>query len=83
MIRGVEDDAGSKSWEEAISGWRSNYAAAPTQLRNQRSDLLALVGRRLQAGWTGWHPERDQWYPGIPLVLVFDGGVQLELAWKT
>ncbi|MER7004236.1 hypothetical protein ABT297_14500 [Dactylosporangium sp. NPDC000555] len=56
--------------------------AAPTQLRRQRSDLLALVGRRLQAGWTGWHPERDQWDSDIPLVLVFDGGVQLELAWQ-
>jgi hypothetical protein len=52
------------------------------QLRNQRLNLLALVGRRLQGGWTGWNPGRDEWFSGIPLVLVFDGGVQLELAWQ-
>ncbi|MEV8514481.1 hypothetical protein [Dactylosporangium sp. NPDC051484] len=78
----MEDDDGSKPWDEAMSGWRSNFLPAPTQLRRQRSDLLALMGRRLQAGWTGWHPERDQWDSDIPLVLVFDGGVQLELAWQ-
>jgi hypothetical protein len=55
---------------------------APAQLRGQRSALLALVGQRLQAGWTGWDPARGVWQPGIPLVLVFDGGVQLELAWQ-
>jgi hypothetical protein len=82
MIRVMEEPADAKPWDEAMSGWRSNFVDAPTQLRNQRAGLLALVGRRLQAGWTGWNPDRDQWFSDIPLVLVFDGGVQLELAWQ-
>lgn len=56
---------------------------APAQLRGQRSDLLALMGQRLQAGWTGWDPVRDVWQQAIPLVLVFDGDVPLELAWQS
>jgi hypothetical protein len=54
---------------------------AATQLRNQESDLLALVGRRLIAGWTGWDLDLDRRFSDIPLALVFDGGVQVELAW--
>ncbi|GIE85927.1 hypothetical protein SAMN06264365_104522 [Actinoplanes regularis] len=82
MIRVVERTAGTKPWDEAMSGWRSSFADPPTQLRSQRSDLLALVGRRLQAGWTGWDPARNVWRPEFPVVLVFEGGVQLELAWQ-
>ncbi|UWP85736.1 hypothetical protein [Dactylosporangium fulvum] len=67
--------------DESMSGWRSNFVPGPEQLRRQRSNLLALVGRRLQAGWVGWGLARDRWQPVIPVVLVFDGGVQLELAW--
>lgn len=61
---------------------RTNFMPAPAQLRDQRSHLLALVGRRLRAGWTGWAPETDVWHPAIPLVLGFDGDVQLEIAWQ-
>ncbi|WP_203904372.1 hypothetical protein [Virgisporangium aliadipatigenens] len=61
-----------------MSGWQSNYVSAPEQLRRQRSNLLALVGQRLQAGW---ELARDRWQPDIPLVLVFHDGAQLELAW--
>ena len=64
-----------------MSGWNADYAPAPEQLRRQRSRLLALVGQRLRAGWVGWELARDRWQPVIPVVLVFDGGVQLELAW--
>ncbi|WP_426513405.1 hypothetical protein ACPPVO_24025 [Dactylosporangium sp. McL0621] len=81
MIRAVGNTPGTTPWDESISGWRSNYVPAPEQLRRQRSNLLALVGQRLQAGWVGWELARDRWQPVIPLVLVFDGGVQLELAW--
>ncbi|MFC4998508.1 hypothetical protein ACFPIJ_11755 [Dactylosporangium cerinum] len=76
------NSAGPTRWDEAMSGWQSNFVPSLTQLRCQRSGLLALVGRRLQAGWIGWELERDLWQPVIPLVLVFDGGVQLELAWR-
>jgi hypothetical protein len=55
---------------------------ALTQLRQRESELLALVGRRLTVGWTGWSPDLHRWFPDIPLVLVFDGGIQLELAWQ-
>ncbi|GAA4968986.1 hypothetical protein [Actinoplanes utahensis] len=72
----------TQRWDQAISGWHSDFTGAPAQLRAQRSRLLALVGRRLQAGWVGWDPERDRWQPILPLVLVFDGDIQLELAWQ-
>ncbi|MFD0599751.1 hypothetical protein ACFQZ4_51660 [Catellatospora coxensis] len=73
---------GSLRWDEAMSGWRSDFAAASVQLDRQRSRLLDLVGRTVVAGWTGWDPNRDQWEPHIPLVLVLDGGLQLELQWS-
>ncbi|KUL41455.1 hypothetical protein ADL15_04165 [Actinoplanes awajinensis subsp. mycoplanecinus] len=65
-----------------MSGWRSDFLPAPAQLRAQRVGLLALMGRRVRAGWTGWDPIRELWQPVLPLVLVFDDGVQLELAWE-
>jgi hypothetical protein len=66
-----------------MSGWRSNYLPASTQLRLQHPALLALVGRRLKVGWTGWNPKTQRWFPDIPLVLEFDDSVRLELQWKT
>jgi hypothetical protein len=92
MIRGVGDTqsnprarytAASKPWDEAISGWRSNFSPAPVQIRDQQAELLALIGRRLTAGWTGWDPTRNLWFAGVPLVLVFDDGVHLELEWQS
>jgi hypothetical protein len=83
IIRAVENTAEPTRGDEAMSGWQSNFMAAPAQLRSQRSGLLALVGQRLQAGWTGWDPTRNVWQPHVPLVLVFEGGVQLELAWQS
>ncbi|WP_144127291.1 hypothetical protein [Catellatospora sichuanensis] len=74
-------DGGSLPWDEAMSGWRSDYVAAPVQLDRQRSRLLDLIGRRVTAGWTGWDPVRDRWFEDIPLVLVFEGEIQLELEW--
>ncbi|MEU8077826.1 hypothetical protein AB0B31_20510 [Catellatospora citrea] len=73
-------DDGSLRWDEAMSGWRSDYLRARVQLDRQRSRLLGLVGRRVAAGWTGWDPA-GRWFAGIPLVLVFDDGLQLELEW--
>ncbi|WP_327008439.1 hypothetical protein OHA72_15005 [Dactylosporangium sp. NBC_01737] len=81
MIRAVESKPGTTRWDKSMSGWNADYAPAPEQLRRQRSRLLALVGQRLRAGWVGWELARDKWQPVIPVVLVFDGGVQLELAW--
>ncbi|MEU0561995.1 hypothetical protein [Dactylosporangium maewongense] len=70
-------------WDERRSGWRSDYLPAPVQLGRQRDRLLALVGRRVTEGWTGWDVTRDRWFEDIPLVLVFDDGSRLELQWKT
>ncbi|BCY08691.1 hypothetical protein [Actinoplanes sp. L3-i22] len=78
----MEHGGGKARWDEAISGWRSDFVAAPEQLHRQRSGLLGLVGRRLREGWVGWDPVRDRWQPVLPVVLVFDNGVQLELAWQ-
>ncbi|GAA4259279.1 hypothetical protein [Dactylosporangium darangshiense] len=80
---GAQGVAASKPWHEAISGWRPNFRPPAVQFRYQQAELLALIGRRLMAGWTGWHLEREKWNPGSPLVLVFDDGVQLELAWES
>lgn len=74
-------DDGSRRWDEAMSGWRSDYLAAAVQLDRQRSRLLDLVGRRVTGGWTGWDPVSDRWFADIPLVLVFDGELQLEVEW--
>lgn len=82
MIRAVEN-TGGKRWDEAMSGWRSDFVDAPAQLERQRSNMLALVGQKLQQGWVGWDPVRDRWQPVFPLVLVFDNGAQLELAWES
>lgn len=60
----------------------SDFVTAPEQLRRQQSALNALLGQRLQNGWVGWDPERDRWQPNFPVVLGFDGGVQLEIAWQ-
>jgi hypothetical protein len=75
-------DAAAVPWDEALSGWRSHFVTASTQLRDQESELLAIVGRRLTVGWTGWNPYLDRWFPDMPLVLVFDHGARLELAWQ-
>jgi hypothetical protein len=79
---GAQGVTASKQWDRRMSGWRSNFRSAAVQLRDQRAELLALVGRRLTAGWAGWNPHRHRWFPPFPLVLVFGDGVQLELAWQ-
>ncbi len=53
---------------------------AADQLRRQRDRLRALIGQRVTAGWTGW--SRDRMAPGAPVLLAFDGGEQIELAWQ-
>jgi hypothetical protein len=57
-----------------------DFRPAADQLRRHRDRLQALVGQRVTAGWTGWFPERL--VPGAPVVLGFEGGEQLELAWQ-
>jgi hypothetical protein len=57
-----------------------DFMPATAQLRRQRDRLQALVGQRVTAGWTGWL--HDRLVPGAPVVLAFDGGEQLELAWQ-
>jgi len=57
-----------------------DFRPAADQLRRQRARLEALVGQRVTAGWTGWFG--DRLFPGAPVVLSFEGGEQLELAWQ-
>jgi hypothetical protein len=59
-----------------------DYMPAADQLRRQRDRLQALVGQRVTAGWTGWFPGGDRLAPGAPVLLAFDGGEQVELAWQ-
>jgi hypothetical protein len=65
-----------------MSGWVSSFAALPDQLRHHGDGLAGLIGQLLIAGWTGWRPDTGRWFPIIPLVLVFEGGAQLELSWN-
>ncbi|AEV84194.1 hypothetical protein ACWT_3171 [Actinoplanes sp. SE50] len=65
-----------------MSGWRSGFMPAPEQLCRQRSRLLALRGQRLRAGAVTWDPAMDRWQPAGPVVLRFDRGDRLEIAWQ-
>jgi hypothetical protein len=59
-----------------------DYMPAADQLRRQSDRLRALVGKRVTAGFTGWFPGGNRLVPGAPVLLAFDGGEQLELAWQ-
>ncbi|MFC4070216.1 hypothetical protein [Actinoplanes subglobosus] len=66
---------------EAFSGWRPDFRPVVEQLSRQRAALLALVGQRVEAGWTGREPRAQRWSRSVPVVLALDGGGRLEIAW--
>jgi hypothetical protein len=69
-------------WDVGISGWISDFQPVAEQLRVHCERLTGLVGQRLIDGWTGWFTPNGRRCQDIPLVLVFERGDQLELAWE-
>ncbi|KRC46750.1 hypothetical protein ASE16_15170 [Leifsonia sp. Root227] len=64
-----------------MSGWRPDFLPADAQFARQAKRLRALVGQQLIEAWTVWFVD-DDWFADLPVVLRFDTGAQLEIAWE-
>lgn len=64
-----------------VSGWMPDFRPAEEQFNRQSGPLRALVGRRILEAWTVWIVDED-WFADLPVVIAFDDGSQVELAWQ-
>ena len=51
------------------SGHRPQFVRSPREL--PRKDLVALIGRRLDAVWFLWNTTDDEWFADAPVVMQF------------
>ncbi|MEU8663465.1 hypothetical protein, partial [Actinoplanes philippinensis] len=68
-------------WARDMSGWRPEFGAAEESIPARWEVLAELIGRPV-VGWTIGDPDRRRWFGVGPLVLVADGGAQVEIGWR-